>query len=322
MSNQLGRVLLIVNPTAQNGRAKEASETAAQVLRASLGEAAVEIRHTEGPRHATQIAADADGFGTVIALGGDGLIHEVVNGLMQRAFEDRPVFGIIPVGSGNDYAATLGVSTKVGKAVGQLLSADVKWVDLGCCNGEYFTETVSFGLDAAIAIDTMERRKRTGRTGTMLYFAAGVDQMSHHLDLHSYRMTLDDGRQVSGESYIFAVQNGQTYGGGFKVCPQARIDDGMLDICIVNPPLNTATALGLFVLAKEGLHKSFKQIEFHKTRTLHVEFDEQVPAQTDGEILLGTSFDISVEQRALRVLTPSGHSLSKIAEDGYVRVPE
>lgn len=322
MSNQLGRVLLIVNPTAQNARAKEASAVASKKLRAVLGEAAVDVRETEASRHAEQIAAESTGYDTVIALGGDGLIHEAVNGLMKRAFEERPVFGIIPVGSGNDYAATLGVSVKVEKAVEQLFSARIEQIDLGCCNGEYFTETVSFGLDAAIAIDTMECRKRTGRTGTMLYFAAGIDQMVNHLDLHPYRMTLDGGKQVNGESYILAIQNGQTYGGGFKVCPQARIDDGMLDICVANPPLTTVSALALFVRAKEGLHKNAKQIEFHKTHSVHVEFDEQVPAQIDGEVLLGTSFDVSVERKALRVLAPSRHSLSNLAGDDYVRVPE
>lgn len=322
MSSQRGRMLVIVNPVAQNGRAKQAAREAVAALRAKLGEAHVEMRETEGARHATKIAREADGFDTVVALGGDGLIHEVVNGLMQRDDAERPAFGIIPVGSGNDYAASLGASGKVLRAVDQLLSAPVRSVDVGCCNGEFYVETVSFGLDAAIAIDTMERRKRTGRTGTMLYFAAGVDQMLHHLRAYPYRMTLDDGRVVSGESYILAVQNGQTYGGGFKVCPGARINDGMLDICVAHPPLNALTATGLFVLAKEGMHKGFKNIEFFKTRSVRVEFEGEIPAQIDGEVLHGTAFEVSVLPRALRVLAPSEHSFAHNGEDGYVRIEE
>ena len=322
MSERLGRTLLIVNPASQNGNGARAAARAATLLRAQLGEDAVCVRETEGPFHATVIAHEEAGFDTVLALGGDGIIHEVVNGLMRKPSEERPVLGIIPVGSGNDYAATLGMAGKVEKAVAQLLEAPVREADLGCCNGEYYTETVSFGLDAAIALDAVERRKRTGRTGTALYFAAGVDQMLHHLNKSPYRMTLDDGRTLEGESYILAVQNGQTYGGGFKVCPQARIDDGALDICIAHPPLTPLTATGIFVLAKEGFHKGFKQIEFARTKSLHLEFEEQLPAQIDGELLLGTSFNISAVPQALRVLAPSGHSFANAAGGDYVRIAE
>lgn len=322
MSNRFEQVLLIVNPTAQNGRAGQAAEYAARQLRERLGEAAVSVHETEYAKHAIDIARACDDFDLVIALGGDGLVHEVVNGLMLREHRERPVFGLIPVGSGNDYAASLGVSSKVEKAIGQLLEAPVRLVDIGCCNGEFFAETVSFGLDAAIAIDTMERRKRTGRTGTMLYFAAGLDQMVHHLDLHSYRAKLASGKSVEGEGYLFAIQNGQTYGGGFKVCPDARLNDGVLDICIAHPPLNALTATGLFVLAKEGKHGGSRKIEFHKTSALHLEFEAAVPAQIDGEILEGTVFDISLQPGALRVLAPSHHCFEGEAGAEYVRIPE
>lgn len=322
MSEQLGRVLLIVNPTAQNGRAGQAAQAAAEALRGALGNAAVEVRETQRPRHATAIACEATGFDTVVALGGDGIIHETVNGLMRRPESERPAFGIVPVGSGNDYAATLGMSKNVRRAVSQLLEASARYVDVGCCNGEHYVETVSFGLDAAIAIDTMERRRRTGRTGTMLYFAAGLDQMLHHLTCRPYKMTLSDGRCLSGESYIFAVQNGQTYGGGFKVCPRARIDDGVLDICIAHPPLNPLGATGIFMLAKEGFHTGFKQLEFLRTKSLHLEFEEPLPAQIDGEVLRGTSFNINVSPAALRVLAPSGHSFEGQLGGDYVRVDE
>lgn len=319
MSEQLGRVLLIVNPAAQNGRAGQVAQAAAEALRAALGDAAVEVRETQRPRHAVELACASDGFDTVLALGGDGLIHEVANGLMRRPEPQRPLFGIVPVGSGNDYAASLGMSKNARKAVAQLLVADARRVDVGCCNGEHYVETVSFGLDAAIALDTMERRRRTGRTGTVLYFAAGIDQLMNHLVCRPYRMTLDDGRCLHGESYIFAVQNGRTYGGGFKVCPEARMDDGVLDICIAHPPLSPLAATGIFTLAKEGFHTGFKQLEFLRTKSLHLEFEEPLPAQIDGELLRGTSFNISVERAALRVLAPSGHSFGGRGERGGAR---
>ena len=187
MNSSLGHILLIANPAAQSGAGAAAADKTAANLRAALGEDAVTVVRTAGPRHACAIAEGAQGVRTVVALGGDGLIHEVVNGLMTRPAGDRPQLGVIPVGSGNDYARTLGVPEKVDRACDLLLSACPQPADVGRVNGSFFAETLSFGLDAAIALDTMERRKRTGRHGAALYMASGFDQLFHHLDQREYR---------------------------------------------------------------------------------------------------------------------------------------
>ena len=145
---------------------------------------------------------------------------------------------------------------------------------------------------------------RTGRTGTVLYMESGVDQLLHHLDLRRYRASFDGGETVEAESVTFAVQIGPYYGGGFKICPDARIDDGLLDVCVAHPPVGAARALYIFLRAKGGKHVRFKQIELRRCRTLHLEFDEAPPAQMDGELIEGTSFDIAVEPAALNVLVP------------------
>ncbi|HIW75041.1 MULTISPECIES: diacylglycerol/lipid kinase family protein [Gordonibacter] len=304
MPTLLGKTLLIANPAAQNGRGAVAAERAADLLRAALGDDALAVEFTKRPHHAVDLTAAASDYRTVLALGGDGVIHEVANGLMRLAAEARPQFGIVPVGSGNDYARTLGMSTDVDKAVAQLLTAEAHPADVGTVNGHYFVETLSFGLDAAIALDTVERRKRTGRTGTILYAEAGVDQLLHHLFARPYRASFDGGAPVAGESIMFAVQVGPTYGGGFRICPDARIDDGLLDICIAHPPVTIFRAAVIFLAAKFGCHTGFKQIELLRIRKLHVEFDEAPPAQMDGEPIESRSFDVAVEPAALRVLMP------------------
>ena len=304
MLSSEGSILLIANPAAQNGNGAAAAQRAVGLLRAQLGEDAVVLARTAGPRHASEIAERAEGCSTVIALGGDGVIHEVAGGLMRRPAAHRPALGVIPVGSGNDYARTLGVSNKVDEACAQLLKAEAHPADLGRVHGHWFVETLSFGLDAAIALDTMERRVRTGRTGTVLYMESGVDQLLHHLDLRRYRASFDGGETVEAESVTFAVQIGPYYGGGFKICPDARIDDGLLDVCVAHPPVGAARALYIFLRAKDGKHARFKQIELRRCRTLRLEFDEAPPAQMDGELIEGTSFDIAVEPAALNVLAP------------------
>ena len=126
---------MVANPAAQSGAGAAAAERAAANLRTALGEDAVTVVRTAGPRHACAIAEGAQGARTVVALGGDGLIHEVVNGLMARPADDRPQLGVIPVGSGNDYARTLGVPAKVDRACDLLLSASSQPADVGCVNG-------------------------------------------------------------------------------------------------------------------------------------------------------------------------------------------
>ncbi|MCI8468265.1 MAG: diacylglycerol kinase family lipid kinase [Eggerthellaceae bacterium] len=325
MAHEWGRVLLIANPAAQNGRGADAAAEASVLLREALPASTVEVQPTAGPGHGRELAAAAADFDTVIALGGDGIIHEVVNGLMTLPANERPYLGIIPVGSGNDYAATLSMERDVVRAVAQLVDARAVSVDVGCCNGVYFAETVSFGLDAAIALDTVERRKRTGRTGTMLYLAAGLDQLMNHLDCRRYRVAFDDGGFHEGEMYLFAVQNGPTYGGGFTVAPKASIADGWLDVVIAHPPLSRKKATLIFMLAKDGHHTRFKQLEFRRAHRLRVEFDEPLPVQVDGERLEGTSFELSVAPRALRVLVPPQARPSVVEgpePHGYVHVPE
>lgn len=366
------KVLLIANPAAQNGAGAHAAQHAATLLREALGKDALDVRLTEAPEHAVRIASGAGGYDAVVALGGDGVIHEAANGLLRLPAENRPVFGIIPVGSGNDYARTLNMNARsVDRAVAQLLAARPQWFDVGLCNGRYFVETLSFGLDAAIALDTVERRKRTGKTGTMLYLESGIDQLLHHLDRHHYQAQVegcgalqphagstgaakkraaasaaeyaavsesaagdtthasllgvvasaqagsgspgarvDDSvsnslsAKLEGDSYIFAVQIGQTYGGGFRICPNARTDDGLFDICIAHPPLGVAQAVFVFLLAKNAHHTRFKQLEFLQAHSLKLTFDAPLPAQIDGERIEATEYNITCIPHALEVLVP------------------
>ena len=164
----LGRVLIIVNPVAQSGAAAGAAERLKRFLTMYCHREAFDIAHTERPRHATEIAAAAAEYDTVLALGGDGVVHEVANGLMRIDSASRPTLGVIPVGSGNDFARTLGLTDIVdvkGTDFSALLSSEPEPIDMLRVTYvpsdspvprravEYATQTISFGLDAAIAID-------------------------------------------------------------------------------------------------------------------------------------------------------------------------
>lgn len=305
MAHDFGRTMLIANPAARSGRGAHRIEEARNALAPSLPAGSFEVRLTGHSGHAEELAAATEGFKTVLALGGDGLVSEVANGLMAHDAAGRPTLGVIPAGSGNDYAKTLGMSTDIARACQQLIGGTARPVDVGRVNDRWFVETLSFGLDAAIALETMELRTRTKRRGTLLYLESGFDQLFHHLQAWRYAASFNGQPTTEGDSITFAVQLGPYYGGGFKICPDAQLDDGTFSLCIAHPPVSVPRAVYLFLRAKSGHHTGFKQMELLHARTIHLEFEEAPPAQVDGEAIEGRTFDISILPNALSVIRPT-----------------
>lgn len=301
----LGRTLLIANPAAHSGKGAAGADFARHFLGSfSSATRGYEIRLTEGPGDATEIAAEADGFDTVLALGGDGVIHEVVNGLMRRPLVRRAQLGVIPLGSGNDYARTLGmVKNDVEGAFAQLVRGSARSMEVGCVNGVHFMQTLSFGLDAAIAIDTTARRAaNTSQEGEALFITSGLKILSRARDGFPCTARFDDEKPVDLKTLIFAVQVGPSYGGGFMICPDADPTDGLLDVCYnVRKPM-LPHLLALFGLARSGRHARSRVVNLRRIQHAVLDFDKEPPCQVDGEKLDGTHFEIDVVPHALRVI--------------------
>ena len=301
----LGRTLLIANPAAHSGKGAAGADFARHFLGSfTSATRGYEIRLTEGPGDATEIAAEADGFDTVLALGGDGVIHEVVNGLMRRPLVRRAQLGVIPLGSGNDYARTLGmVKNDVEGAFAQLVRGSVHSMEVGRVNGVHFMQTLSFGLDAAIAIDTTARRAaNTSQEGEALFITSGLKILSRSRDGFPCTACFDGEKPVDLKALIFAVQVGPSYGGGFMICPDADPTDGLLDVCYnVRKPM-LPHLLALFGLARSGRHAKSRVVSLRRIQHVVLDFAEEPPCQVDGEKLTGTHFEIDVVPNALNVI--------------------
>lgn len=303
----LGRTLLIANPAAHSGRGAEGAEFARRFLSSYASvTSGYELRLTDGPGDAIGIAAKAEGFDTVLVLGGDGVIHETVCGLMSRPFELRPQLGVIPLGSGNDYARTLGMARNdVEAAFAQLVRGVARPVEVGRVNGTYFAQTLSFGLDAAIALDTTTRRAAdTSQEGEALFVTSGLKILSRAGTGFPCTARFDGEGPIELDELIFAVQVGPTYGGGFRICPDADPTDGLLDACynLRRPAL--PRLLALFGLARLGRHAGSSVFRLRRMCRAVLDFAEQPPCQVDGELLEGTHFEIEVVPNALRVIFP------------------
>ncbi len=310
--SKLGKTLFIVNPAAQSGRGREHAKLIEDYLQAHPK--AIEdytMHFTSAPQEAVEVAAKTDAYDSVVALGGDGIIHEVVNGLMKIDDEKRPALGIIPVGSGNDYARTLGITINHPiEALKQVLEGIKRRIDVGRIKSDieerYFMQTCSFGVDAAIAHDTTTRRAiGTKSTGESLFFTSGLKLFSKMRKGWMCKATFDGDETDVFPDLVFAIHIGQTYGGGFKITPDANPADGEFSICHnVYVPKLVATTLGIFLGFKFGKHTHFKTLTFRNAKRVKVEFEGEVaPVQIDGEEIAGREFLAVVEPLALQVFT-------------------
>ncbi len=304
----LGRTLVIANPTAHSGKGATATDFTERFL-ASYASATsgYEVLRTTAAGDATKMAAGAAGFDTVIALGGDGVIHEAVNGLMALPKDDRPQLGIIPVGSGNDYARTLGMARNDAEAaLAQLVRSVARPVEVGRVNDSHYMQTLSFGLDAAIALDTTDRREEgDAQEGEALFVTSGIKIFSKAKGGYPCAVRFDDDEPVRLSTLIFAIQVGQSYGGGFRICPEADPTDGLLDVCYNVKVPAIPHLLALFGLARFGRHVGSSVVELRQIRRAVIDFEVEPPCQADGEKLTGTHYDVSVEPDALSVLFPT-----------------
>lgn len=297
-------MLFIVNPAAQHGLTAKMLPDLRRLMEGIRG---IQIELSAGPLHAHDIAAQAIGFDTIIAVGGDGTVHEVINGIMANPA--RPTFGVIPTGSGNDYARTLGMSDDLPKAVGQLVSAPVRSLDLGMCNGVWFAESIAIGLDARVTARAVQLKLRSKMIGVPLYFKALLQVMRD--EYHSDHITIacDNEPAFECDLLALAVTNGRTYGGGFIITPDAVPDDGLFDVCRIDGmPKHEAFARLPFVVV--GKHTHMGPVHMSRAKRLLIHSDVPLAGQRDGEVFIASDFDIRIEPAALNVIAPA------IAENG------
>lgn len=317
-ATDFGLTLIIANPAAQSGAAREVAERLQRFFDMTARASQFDLVLTERMGHAKELAAQAQGYRTVIALGGDGVIHEVVNGLMTQEEDTRPALAILPVGSGNDFAQTLGIDDFSGKDFGALLTCELQRQDIGRirlwnptsgsgeATVEYYDQTLSVGIDAAIGLGTTELRKKTSLTGAPLYTLSGLEQFG--LRYRNYPMTISfDGAPAERvRAIIMAIQLGPTYGSGYRICPDADPCDGILDVCYACGPVPRAVALPMFLSAKDGHHTKLPPVRMRRCHHVELTFEEpNYPIQADGEPIVASRIEVDILAGALHVWHPT-----------------
>jgi diacylglycerol kinase (ATP) len=289
--------LAILNPTGNRGRSARLRAPLEKALAGGRGELAL----TNAPGAAEKIAADAARSGrAIIAVGGDGTLSEVAGGILSTGC--RVPLGIVPAGSGNDYACmTLKLPRDPMKALEIALNGTPTPMDAGAVNGRFFINSLGVGLDANIAARAEKLKHVPLLRGNALYQAASVFEVLfqyHHCP--QLRVALDGAEQDERPYAVAAVTIGPTYGGGFHINPSADANDGMLDVCLIAKPAQLR-ALRLLPMVKKGRHTSEREVRQVRVRSLLLEAAQPIHAHCDGEVFSGSRFDAHILPGALLI---------------------
>lgn len=298
----LGGPIVILNPTANRGNMHACRGLLRSRLDREPGkyEYIETTRQNEAKERALQAAKEGRG---VIIVGGDGSLHEVANGILASG--RRVPLGIIPAGSGNDYAwNTLGLPRDTAAAIERAFDGRLVDSDAGIVNGRYFVNSFSVGLDADIAVRAGKLKKYPLMSGERLYYSSSLWQLLFGYGRCPWlKFSFDDGQQeqsVERRYVLLAVTNGPTYGAGFRINPTANYSDGLFDICTINyTPL--LRALRLLPVVQKGEHAVLPEVTFYRVKRVHIESRFDVYIQMDGETTHATSFDAEILPAALQV---------------------
>lgn len=307
------KVKIILNPMADMGNAWRVARDLRSITEQHGG---VDWSGTVYPGHGIELAKQAgeQGYDMVIAMGGDGTVHEVINGIMQIPEEKRPTLGVVPVGSGNDFAHAIGVPKSSDHALVHALEAESSKVDLGIMTDEhgkkeYFDNTLGIGFDAVV---TIRSHKLPLLRGFIMYLTAVIQTIFLNHNPITMQIEADD-QKWEQSNLLLAMCNGPREGGGFMIAPEAKIDDGILHYAMIEM-VSRPMMFRLVPEVMNGTHGRFKQVTMGSCKKMNISADCPMYIHADGEIYSGFGTDVrnvsfEILPQALRVVR--GQSLDK-----------
>jgi len=295
---------LILNPRSGSGKSEKLIPLIRDHFRAN--KIPFDFHVTTFSDDARRVAAEVmKSYPIVVAGGGDGTVNEVVNGI---AGSDG-ILGILPLGSGNDFANVLAYPKQFRQCLQVLTKQQIRSIDLGLIRvmdsrsvqrSKYFINAVGIGLDAEVA---NEAGKMHRVRGLAKYAIAAMKVLFRYKA--EFSEVIGSGFRSEGKHLLISIGNGKSSGGGFYLTPQALLDDGLLDVCMAKN-LSTPEILKIFPFVLIGKHAKFQKIDIKSTKKLVVKAQANLPVHVDGEVIGLDIREISVEIMPLgiRIIAP------------------
>lgn len=293
------RYLVVVNPVGRGGLALRQGVWLLNKLR-KMG-----IQHealfTEKAGHARELVANwVHSVDVVVAVGGDGTINEVINGLMDSRHRERKL-AVFPSGTADDFARNMNIPRDRDDALKVLLGDSEKTIDLMKVNDRFASVTIGIGLDAEIAY----RSYQSKHLRLLAYWYHGLAMLFQPIPNSKLAIRVDD-EHFEGDFLLVVAGNAGSYGRYMKMMPQASMDDGSLDLAVFLP-MNRFKAVLLFGLSTMGKHTWARELTMYRSENLFIECLEDVYAQFDGEVVIfpkGERLEMVVEPLAINVRVP------------------
>ena len=295
---------IIANPVAGHGRARQWASALAEALQARGDQ--VGLSFTEASYDAEAMARDAaaeeaDG---VVACGGDGTVHQVINGLMARSpTRANPALGLLPVGRCNDLAMALGIPRRNREeAIDAILNGRRRTIDLGLVNGRYFATVATLGFDTEVGRYVGEGRPPRFLKGRAAYLYAALVKLARYRDV-PVKLKGDFG-EYQGQAFLAATGNTAYYGGGLMIVPPAVPHDGWLDLCLVKS-VHRWAILRMAPKVFSGGHVKHPAVSVHPVRRLEMSSPQPLWLWADGEPVAQLPAMVEVVPGSLDVLAPA-----------------
>jgi len=284
-------VKLIINPNADIGRAWRWASDLRPIVEEYGG---ADWSGTVYPTHATELARQAaeQGYEMVVAVGGDGTVHEIINGLMDFPPERRPRLGVVPMGSGNDFAHNTGINNRPEIAMRQVFTGELRKIDLGVIKDEhgrleYWDNTLGIGFDATV---TIRSHSLPVLRGFLMYLTAVIQTIMVNYDAPRMHIKTDQ-EQWEEAMLMIVLCNGQREGGGFYVAPEAENNDGWFNYAAIRK-VSRPMMFRLIPEVMRGTHGRFPQVRMGKFRELQLKSEDPLHVHVDGEIFAGFGTDL------------------------------
>ena len=286
------KFLFIINPVAGKGATKKMIPVIKEVFQ----EYDMDIKISKRVGDATLIASEnKERYTDIISVGGDGTLTEIIDGLIGYTGN----LGILPAGTGNDFARTIQLPDDTGECLKVILEGETRKVDIPKVNDHRFINVASFGIDGGIIQDTDKIKQKI--SGTPAYILGSLKGI---LGFNPYPVKIKiDEKTMEREVVLIAVGNGKYFGGGMFVTPHAEIDDGQLDIVIANKT-NKINLIRLFANLFKGTHMGDPIVEHYKCKTFSIESEKEILVNTDGNLVGKVPATITVDMEKIYILVP------------------
>lgn len=287
-------VFLIVNPQAGGGRTRKIFPLIKDFLKENDIPFDFDLTHKPGEGVIMAQKAAGKNYKILAVVGGDGTINEVVNGLRQ---DQEAVMAVIPTGRGNDLAKHLGI-INIKESISLLGRGRQGTIDLGLVNDRVFANTLGIGFDAEVA-RKMAAKKKAPLGGFISYMTSILQSFVSYKFPH---ITVEyDGEQLKEQALMITIGNGQYCGGGFRVVPQAHIDDGWLDFCVVRKAFKPYLLWHMPKVLK-GSHGGLDIVKFRRAKDIVVRSTTELSAHLDGEVISDWRFEVGLLPKKQKIL--------------------